>query len=82
VDTIARLNDLVGTKGLLTTDHGEVPFTFLSVNPAPDLPQEADLEAFHNAISLSSFRVQFEEGILIDGSNTMTISGQFISRLF
>jgi hypothetical protein len=83
MDMFSRLNELVGTKGLLKiANNGEVGFTFLSVDPAPDLPEESDLEAFHKAISLSSFRVRFDDGVLIDGSDTQVISGYYISRLF
>jgi hypothetical protein len=83
MDTLSRLNNLVGTRGLLKiANSGEVGFTFLSVDPPPDLPTEADLEAFHNAVTLSSFRVRFDDGILIDGSDTKVISGHYISRLF
>jgi hypothetical protein len=83
MDMLSRLNELVGTKGLLKiANNGEVGFTFLSVYPAPDLPEESDLEAFHNAITLSSFRVRFDDGVLIDGSDSKVISGDCISRLF
>ncbi len=83
MDMHTRLKTLVGKKGLLkVANHGEVGFTFLSVDPAPDLPEESDLEAFHNAITLSSFRVLFDDGVLIDGSDTKVISGYYISRLF
>jgi hypothetical protein len=83
MDTLARLNSLIGTRGLLKiANHGEVGFTFLSVDPAPNLPAESDFEAFHNAISLSSFRVCFDDGVLIDDSDTKVISGYYISRLF
>jgi hypothetical protein len=83
MDTLARLNDLVGKKGLLKiANHGEVGFTFVSVDPAPNLPAEADIEAFHDAITLSSFRVRFDDGLLIDGSDSRVISGFYISRIF
>lgn len=82
MDILTRLNNLVGKEGLLKIPYDEVRFTFLSVNPAPDLPTEADDDAFQTAISESSFEARFEEGVLIDGSNTKIISGRYISRIF
>jgi hypothetical protein len=82
MDTLARLNQLIGKKGLLNiANHREVEFTFLSVDPASYLPTEADDDAFQNAITLSSFRAHFDE-VMIDGSDTRMISGFYISRIF
>lgn len=82
MDTFTRLNNLVGKEGLLKVPHDELRFTFLTVDPAPTLPAEADDETFQIAISQSSFEVRFDKGILIDGSNTRVISGRYISRIF
>lgn len=82
METIARLNALVGKQGLLKIRHGgEVGFTFLSVDPAPDLPTEADDDVIQRAITASQFLVRFDDGTLIDGSNTKVISGAYISLI-
>jgi hypothetical protein len=60
---------------------GEVGCTILSVDPASDLPVEADGESIQTAISRSKFRVRFDEGILIDGSDVKVISGWYVSRI-
>jgi hypothetical protein len=79
VETLSRLNALIGKQGLLSFRFvGEVGFTFLSVDPSPDLPKEADDEAIQTAINRSRFLVRFEEGTLIDGSDTKIISGRDI----
>ena len=68
--TLSRLNGLIGKHGLLKIRYaGEVGFTFLSVDPAPDLPTEADHDAIQAAITRSRFLVRFDEGTLIDGSD-------------
>jgi hypothetical protein len=83
MDTLLRLTNLMGKHGLLKIRQaGEVRFTFLSVEPGPDLPTEMDDDGFQAAINQSSFGVLFENGVLIDGSNTSVISGWYISRIF
>lgn len=80
--TLARLNALTGKQGLLKIQYaGEVGFTILSVHPAPDLPAETDDEAIQLAINRSQFLVRFDEGTLIDGSDTRVISGRYISLI-
>ena len=80
--TLSRLRALTGKKGLLKIQYaGEVGFTFLSVEPAPDLPMEADDEAILTAITRSRFLVRFDEGTLIDGSDRRVISGRDISLI-
>lgn len=80
--TLARLNALTGKQGLLKIQHaGEVGFTILSVHPAPDLLAETDDEAIQLAINRSQFLVRFDEGTLIDGSDTRVISGRYISLI-
>ncbi|HMD76705.1 MAG TPA: hypothetical protein VKG86_04965 [Terracidiphilus sp.] len=82
MDTVTRSNNLIGKKGLLKiANHGEVRFTFLSVDPVSDLPAEADDDAFQNVINQSSFKVRFDK-VIIDGSDTKVISGFYISRIF
>ena len=78
----SRLNALTGKQGLLKIRFaGEVGFTFLSVDPAPDLPMELDDEAIQMAIDRSRFLVRFDQGTLIDGSDTRVISGRDISLI-
>ena len=80
--TLARLKALTGKQGLLKIRYaGEAGFTFLSVDPAPDLPMEADDEAIQTAITRSRFLVRFDEGTLIDGSDRRVISGRDISLI-
>ncbi len=82
METLSRLNALTGKHGLLKIRFaGEVGFTFLSVDPAPDLPTAADDEAIQTAITRSRFLVRFDEGTLIDGSDTRVISGYDISLI-
>jgi hypothetical protein len=82
MNTLTRLNDLVGKRGLLKIRFGgEIAFTFLSVHPPSQLPDETDEDGFQDAITRSEFRVQFDDGTLIDGSNTMVVSGAYISRI-
>ena len=40
-----------------------------------------DASGFQDAITRSDFVVRFDEGTLIDGSNTRTISDFYISRI-
>ena len=80
--THSRLQALAGKQGLLKIRFaGEVPFTFLSVEPPSDLPAEADDMELQNAITRSHFLVRFDEGTLIDGSDTKIISGHDISLI-
>ena len=80
--TLSRLMALTGKQGLLKIRFaGEVAFTFLSVDPAPDLPTEADDNAIQTAITRSRFLVRFDEGTLIDGRDTRVISGHDISLI-
>ena len=82
MDTLARLNNLVGKKGLLKVGYvGEIGFTFLSVTPSTPLPMEHDDAAFQAAITRSQFVVQFDHGTLVGGSNTKVVSGRFVSRI-
>ena len=80
--TLSRLKALTGKQGLLKIRFaGEVGFTFLSVDPAPDLPAEANDNGIQTAIRRSRFLVRFDEGTLIDGSDTRVISGHDISLI-
>jgi hypothetical protein len=81
VDILSRLLNLVGKQGLLHTSTGEIEFTFVAVHPAPNLPTNGDDEEIQRAITRSEFTVQFDDGILIDGSNRKVISGFYISLI-
>jgi len=73
----SRLNALIGRRGVAY----EVWFTILAVYPAHDLPAETDDGAIQTAIDRSQFLVRFDNGTLIDGSDTRVISGRDISRI-
>ena len=78
--TRSRLQALTGKKGLLKIRFaGRVPFTFLSVYTPADLLSETDDQEIQTAITRSSFLVRFDDGILLDGSETRVISGRDIS---
>jgi hypothetical protein len=81
VDVLSRLLNLVGKKGLLHTQSGEVEFTFVAIHPAANLQTSGDDEDIQRAITQSEFTVQFENGLLIDGSNRKVISGFYISLI-
>ena len=82
VDILSRLQNLVGKHGLVPIAQlGEVGFTFVAVHPAPNLPPNGDDDELQRAITQSEFTVQFDEGILIDGSNRKVISGRYISLI-
>ena len=44
-------------------------------------PTETGNDAFQRAITQSEFTVRFDNGVLIDGSDTKIISGQYISLI-
>jgi len=58
-----------------------VPFTFLSVYAPADLPSVTDDQEIQTAITRSCFLVRFDDGILLDGSDTKVISGRDISLI-
>jgi hypothetical protein len=77
-DTLSRLSKLVGKTGPLPVrEHGEVRFTVLSVEPPTEIG--ADIE---RAINWSKFTVRFDEGVYLDGKNTIVVYGLHISRFF
>jgi hypothetical protein len=86
MEIVARLNNLVGKRGLVPVRCGahsfEVPCEFLAVEPAKRLPMEADDEnGFQSLVTRSPFTVRFENDILLDGSNARVISGRNISSI-
>ena len=77
-----RLHNLKGKKGLLKIAHaGEVEFTFGEIHPPAHLPADTDENAFQRAITESDFTVYFHEGDVLDGRDTMRVSGQYISSI-
>ncbi len=86
--TLSRLLALIGKQGLLPVRAAdgwadEVRFTFLSAEPPSELAtgEDDDDQDIQAAINRSHFLVRFDEGTLIDGSNTKTISGRDVSRI-
>jgi hypothetical protein len=83
VDNLTRLHKLKGVRGQLTRidrdGHSwEAPYTIEKVMPPDHIPEGNDPRTFNALISASSFLVLFDEGILIDGSNTRLLSGSEI----
>ncbi len=86
-DNLARLRGLMGKRGLLPVRSadgfsGEVAFTFIAVAPPANIPQGTDFDSFNALISHSDFLIRFDQGILLDGRNTRSVSGEAISRVF
>jgi hypothetical protein len=86
IDILSRMQNLVGKHGLVllkppAENSREFSFSFVAVHPAPNLPAKGDDNAFQSAIAASEFTVQFDEGIVIDGSNFKVISGRYISLI-
>ncbi len=83
IGTLSRLQNLVGKRGMLKLKrNGEVPFTFVSAFP-PEAALLKKLEgmSFRHATELTDFLVRFDEGTLIDGSNTARVSGAHFSQI-
>ena len=79
-DNLVRLGGLIGKRGLLPVRSmdgfsGEVPFTFVAVAPPRNVPQKTDFDTFNALISQSDFVVRFDDGTLLNGRNTRTVSG-------
>jgi len=77
--TRSRLQALIGKQGIAF----ETRFTFIAVHPPSDLSAAEDDhdEDIEMAINRSHFLVRFDDGVMIDGSNTRIISGRDISRI-
>ncbi len=81
-DNLTRLLGLIGMRCLLplrSADgfRAEVPFTFVAVAPR-NIPGETDFDAFNALISRSEFVIRFDDGMLLDGKNTLSVSGFFL----
>jgi hypothetical protein len=82
-DNLARLRGLIGRRGLLPVRSadgfsGEVPFTFVAVAPPRHVPEETDFDTFNALMSRSEFLVRFDDGTLLDGRNTRSVSGFYV----
>src|ERR1700722_14180947 len=77
-----RLHNLIGKKGLIkVAKAGEVEFTFVETHPPAQLPADTDENAFQRAITESDLTVYFQKGDVLDGRNTMRVSGRYISAI-
>ena len=81
MNTAIRLANLVGKTGLLPIrtaagEFHEIDFTILSLKT----PVQSD-DDIERAIDRTNFLVRFNEGTLVDGGNTRTISGHSIARI-
>lgn len=79
-DNLTRLRGLIGKRGLLPVRSAdgifrEAPFTFVAVAPPREIPQGADFDTFNALISRADFVVRFDDGTLLDGGNTRSVSG-------
>ena len=79
-DNLVRLRGLIGKRGLLPIRSadgfcGEVPFIFVAVAPPRNIPKETDFDTFNSLIDRSEFVVHFDDGTLLDGRNTRSVSG-------
>jgi hypothetical protein len=78
-----RLRGLVGMRGLFPVRSadgfsGEAPFTFVAVAPPRTIPTKTDFDTFNRLIDASDFHIRFDEGTLLDGRNTRTVSGFYV----
>src|ERR1700733_12341244 len=84
MDNLTRLRKLIGIHGQLTPilqSDGrtwEAPYTIEAVAPPDHIPTGNDPNTFNALIDASRFVVRFDEGVLIDGSNTRLLSGSEI----
>lgn len=82
VEIPSRLRNMVGKRGLVKiAQAGEVGFKILAVHPANGLQDKGDEEEFQRAISQSEFTVEFEDGLIVNGSSRKVISGFYISLI-
>jgi hypothetical protein len=82
-DNLARLRGLIGKRGLFPVRSAdgffrEVPFTFVAVAPPRNIAEETDFDTFNALISRSEFVVRFDDGTLLDGRNTRSVSGSYV----
>jgi hypothetical protein len=82
-DNLARLRSFIGRRGLLPVRSangfsGDVPVTFIGVTPPRNISEETDLDTFNALISRSEFTVRFDDGTLLDGRNTRSVSGFYV----
>jgi hypothetical protein len=81
---LSRLQNLTGKKGRLKVAQSDrsVAFTFVEIHPPAQLPAETDENAFERAKTESEFTVHFHEGDILDGHDTMRVSGRYVSVIY
>ena len=52
-----------------------MPFIFIAVAPPRNIPEETGFDTFNALMSRSEFLVRFDDGMLLDGRNTPSVSG-------
>jgi hypothetical protein len=80
---LTRLRGFAGMRGLFPVRSadgfsGEVPFTFVAVVPPRTIPARTDFDTFNRLIDTCDFLIRFDEGTLLDGRNTRTVSGFYV----
>jgi len=84
MNNLTRIQKLKGIRGQtvpIPREHGhswEAPYTIERVVLPDYIPEGNDPYTFDALIRASRFLVRFDEGVLIDGSNTRLLSGSEI----
>jgi hypothetical protein len=87
METLSRLNNLIGKQGFVKIPFRDAEVTLLSVDPPTRYPTEIDEDPIQSLVDIgrvidrSQFTVRYENGILIDGRSTGVIPGRYISRI-
>jgi hypothetical protein len=87
METLSRLNNVVGKQGFVKIPFREAEVTFLSVDPPTKYPTEIDDDPIQGLLDMgqvidrSQFTVRYENGILVDGRNTGVVPGRYMSRI-
>jgi hypothetical protein len=78
VDTLTRLNKLVGKQGLVKIQLEELAVTSLAADPPVDVRPQTKIE---DAISRSQFTVRLDTAYFPDGRHTAMVFGAHISKI-
>jgi hypothetical protein len=87
MQTLSRLNRLVGKQAFVKLPLQDAEVTLLSVDPPTKYPAKLDDDPIASLMDMgrvidgSRFTVRYQDGILVDGSDTGVISGWYISRI-
>ena len=87
MQTLSRLNRLVGKQAFVKLPLQDAEVTLLSVDPPTKYPAKLDDDPIASLMDMgrvidgSQSAVRYENGILIDGSGSGVISGRYISRI-